>query len=418
MRHFPDFIDAYLDYTKYHEASAKIHKWVAISIVASALERKVWMNRGFYLLFPNLYTIIVGQSGLVKKSTSTAIGINLLRELKGLSLLSERMTATSFLRQMSESHKQFEYQGKKVSQSSVTAYASELRVFMEEVFGSMSELLTTFFDCQPNDPSKPWKYRNIKDGETLVFGPCLNILGASTPAWLTRCISPEDMEGGFASRCIFVAELGAPETPVAWPEMTIDLNDKRIKLTEDLKRIYNIVGVVHVEQQAKDFFEKWYINHTKEVIPKNADSRFAGYLGRKGDQILKLAMIKSVAQGDDLIVKEPHIKWALEALEELEPSMKYVFDTYDPNVKKTLTPMGTSMDLADEILSYISELGPVEIGEVRKMYLNQHNVENFSQTMTELIMSKKVKQEQVKVPNSNFYVKMLSVNQAESEPLE
>lgn len=185
-RNFPDFIDAYLEFTKIQEAAPIIHKWVGVSCIAAALERKVWMDRGVYLLFPNFYVIIVGQSGLVKKSTSTAIGVNLLRELDGLALCSERMSAVSFIQQMASSYKKFKYKDKEIGQSSLLIYATELKVFMEEVFGSTSELLTTFYDCQPYDHRKPWIYTSIAQGDIKIYGPCLNMLGASTPSWLLK----------------------------------------------------------------------------------------------------------------------------------------------------------------------------------------------------------------------------------------
>ncbi|HUR98766.1 MAG TPA: hypothetical protein VMZ26_11930, partial [Pyrinomonadaceae bacterium] len=152
MRNFPNFIDSYLTFTENQESSVRIHRWVAISIIAAALERKVWLNQGHWLLFPNLYVFIIGPSGIVRKSTSTGIGVDLIRSLPGFKLMSERVTAASLIAQLERSGRKFALKdGTEMRQSAVFSYASELSIFLGEVFGSISELLTTFYDCAPND---------------------------------------------------------------------------------------------------------------------------------------------------------------------------------------------------------------------------------------------------------------------------
>src|ERR1700677_2740138 len=125
-RHCPDLIQSYLSYTKNHEASPKIHLWSFLSILAACLQRRVWMPRGYYTLYPNLYVFIIGKSGLVKKSTSTAIAVNMYREIEGAPLMSERLTAGSLIRQMKDAGSFFEHNNQVIKQSPVFAYASEL----------------------------------------------------------------------------------------------------------------------------------------------------------------------------------------------------------------------------------------------------------------------------------------------------
>jgi hypothetical protein len=195
-RHFPNFLTAYREYTKNHEATAKVHMWTAISTLAAALERKVWLERAYYKVFPNLFMFIIGQPGLVKKSTSTAIGVDLLRDLPTLKLMAERVTASSLIESMSRAQDSFPIGEVQVKHSSVFCYASELTVFMEEVAGNTVDLLTTFYDCQPNDSEKPWTYESRMHGQVKVYGPCLNLLGCSTPAWLKRAVPLSKWRGG------------------------------------------------------------------------------------------------------------------------------------------------------------------------------------------------------------------------------
>lgn len=325
-RHYPNLIDAYLAYTEGHESTVRVRKWSIISVIAAALERKVYLNRGYYTLYPNLYVFIIGRSGLIKKSTSTGIAVNLVRELSDIRIMSERMTASSIIEQLSLCGRKYREGEKLLNQSALFAYASELSVFLEEVFGDVSTLLTTFYDCIPNDATKPWVYYTIGRGERKIFGPCLNILGASTKAWLKRCIPRSEMEGGFTSRIMFVVENNLPEKLIAWPEIDDNQELVRLKIVADLKTIHRLVGCMKPTDEARQLFSKWYEHHMRKVLPMTQDPRMVGYMGRKGDTILKLATIHSVAQRDDLIIDKDDLKWAEDEMNVLEPDWRLAFD--------------------------------------------------------------------------------------------
>lgn len=358
-RNFPDFIEAYLKYTEHHEATRKLHKWTAVSIVAAAMERRVWLPRGYYTLFPNLYIFIIGKSGLIKKSTSTAIGVDLLRELPDFKIMSERLTAGSLIEQLWTNGKVFNYGGEECKQSAVYCYASELAVFVTEVFGTITELLTTFYDCQPQDWRKPWVYNNKKEGSKRIFGPCMNILGASTKEWLRRTISTDEMMGGFTSRVIFVVENNPPDRLVAWPDPPDHVAQMRPKLIQDLTAIYSLVGIMQPTPEAKKRFSQWYDFHMRTQVPKVQDPRFAGYMGRKGDLLLKLAMIKSASRGATLSFGVEELIWAGEMLEEVEQTMMEAFDS---------RPVDPLEVLATRIYQYVESVKVVSEKDIRQAF--------------------------------------------------
>lgn len=326
MRNFTNLIDAYLNYTANHEATVRVHKWSFISVLAASMERRLWLDRGFYKLYPNLYVFIIGRSGLIKKSTSTGIAVNMFRELTGARMMSERLTASSLVDQLHLSGKTFPYKGKPIRQSPLFAYASELSIFLSEVWGSITELLTTFYDCQPADSSKPWSHRTVGRGEIQIFGPCLNILGASTKTWLRKCIPRTEMEGGFTSRIIFVVENNMPDHLVAWPEVSVHGELIRKQIVEDMKQIFRLTGEFKVSPEAREMFTKWYHHHMTNIMPMNQDPRMVGYMARKGDTILKLAMVYSAACSDDMILHKHHLVWAAKEMDDLEGDWRLAFD--------------------------------------------------------------------------------------------
>lgn len=360
MRNYHNLIDAYLSYTKNHEATVRVHQWAFISVVAAACERKIWLPRGFYTLFPNLYVFIIGRSGLIKKSTSTGVAVNMLREIRGVRMMSERLTAAALIQQMSLAGKKFEYDGNWVKQSPVFAYASELSVFMEEIFGGITGLLTTFYDCQPADSSKPWSHCTKGEGSVDIYGPCLNFLGASTKTWLRKCIPRTEMEGGFTSRIIFVVENNLPDRLIAWPQVDIDGELVRKKIVEDLQHIHGLTGEFRVSDRAKEMFTVWYEHHMTNIMPMNQDPRMVGYMSRKGDTILKLAMIHSVACNDSMTIQAKDLMWASNEMDALEGDWRLAFDGLSTN------------NLAFELRNYVRTKIRVNKKEVLKMFTAQY----------------------------------------------
>ena len=382
QRHFPDIIDAYLKYTSGHEATKRCHLWSLIPVIAACLERKVWLDRGFYILYPNLYVFIVGKSGLVKKSTTTSIAVNLAREIKTLRLMSERVTAASLIKQLHSAGKEFEFRGKKFKQSPVFVYASELSVFLNEVFGSTHELLTTFYDCVPHDSSKPWIYETRHAEALKIFGPCLNILGASTKTWLRKAIPGTEMEAGFSSRIIFVVENHGPDKLVAWPEVDTSLGCIQDQLAEDLKHISTLVGKFEVTDRAKELFRQWYEFHMKNIVPMNMDPKFSGYMGRKGDLMLKLAMVRSASMRDTLVMEDTDLLWAGEQLEALEPEMRAAFEGVGSS------PVG---EITFDIRNYIRSRGKVEKAEIRRAFAQDLPGYELEKCINDLIEMREIK---------------------------
>lgn len=381
MRRFPDWIATYLEYTKGHEATRRVHMWSGISALAGALERKIWIDRGFYTLYPNLYVFIVGRSGLIKKSTSTGIAVDMLRELKGVRTMSERLTAVTLITQLHQAGKIFFHGQERIRESPVFIYASELSVFLSEVYGNILDLLTTFYDCVPHDPSKPWVYESKNSGKVKIYGPCLNILAATTKAWLVKCLPKSEMEGGFTSRVLFVVENNPPERLVAWPEVSAPQRELRAALIEDLRWIYSLTGPMTVTPGAQALFTKWYEYHMRHVVPNLTDARFSGYNGRKGDLMLKLGMIRAVSQRDDLVMTEQDLLWAGEKLEDIEPEMKQAFDSV------SLNPIS---EVAFEVRNYIRRRGLADRLEVHRIFNRSASSAEIDRCLEDLLEMKEI----------------------------
>src|SRR6266699_3166770 len=91
-RHFENCLRAYMAYTRDSESPDAFHFWCAVSTVAGALRRRVWIDMRKFVWTPNFYIILVGPPGVAAKSTSISIGAKLLSRVPGLTFGPESMT--------------------------------------------------------------------------------------------------------------------------------------------------------------------------------------------------------------------------------------------------------------------------------------------------------------------------------------
>lgn len=340
-RKIPDLIEAYLEFTANQESTDKCKTWAILSVIAGCLGRRVWIPSGHFNVFPNLYVVLVGKSGVVRKSTTLGTATDLLRSLPDFSLISERFTVAALLEQFKDSEKGVWVDGRWEKHSNIYLAGSELTEALTQVHGDVAGLLTTLFDNHDI-----WTHATRGGGRIDLQKPCLNIFGASTQEWLRKIIPEREMAGGFSSRFVFVIENNPPEKLIAWPEDIDGYEEKRLGLLNELEAIRTYSGPVVVHKHAKEFFAEWYRHHRLRVEIPNEDNRFSGYFGRKGDIIKKVAILRSVSCREDLIVRDRDIIWAKDQVDALEPDMfqafgrqknkKYDFSTLVQKIDKLL----------------------------------------------------------------------------------
>ena len=100
-RELEDWISAYLKYTENTEPPISYHTWTAISLIAGALQRKVYMPWGHDIIYPNMYIVLIGPSGRARKGTAMNIGKDILKDIV-ISMTSESITREALIRDMKE----------------------------------------------------------------------------------------------------------------------------------------------------------------------------------------------------------------------------------------------------------------------------------------------------------------------------
>lgn len=321
MRKVRNWVIDFCKYASTYEGSYIYRFWSAIAVISATLERRCWIPLGEHETFPNLYIFLIGDAGTRKSSTAN-LAMSMLKEVPEIKLIQDRLTPAVLIKALQEVERSFQIGTRIIQHSSAFAYASELRVLLEDIGGgSLISLLTDFYDSRRH--GEKFISRTMKGGQSEITGPGLTFLGCSTPDWFMEVIPHYAIGGGFTSRVIFVVQSGSMERPIPEPEMpNLQL---RSDLVETIRHIHDLVGAFSMTKEARSEYNSWYTQFMTQSAKTMPDDRFKGYAMRKGDFVRKLAMVFCAAQRDSMLIDEFDIVLAIEALTSIEPAMMQAF---------------------------------------------------------------------------------------------
>lgn len=299
----------YLEYTAAQESPEDFHLWIALGLISSVLSRNVWTPRGFFQLYPNLYIVLVGDSGVVRKSTALNIGLGVLREaMPSMGMISEKLTTQALFNFLSEERKN---RGKSVG----TLVSPELKVFLGESSRDpqLLPILTDLYDCPDSRI-----YTTMTRGKEEVKDAYIVMLAGTTEEWFKTSLSEESVGGGFTSRLLMIHKQETEKAKVAFPEdMAPEAMKCRDNVIHDLRVISTLKGPFRWDREAKEWFESWYgLYDVRRHIPQ-----MRGYASRKQDYLTKLAMLVSISKNDTLTLTKDDFLIASKFLGSIEGSM-------------------------------------------------------------------------------------------------
>jgi hypothetical protein len=317
-RKLKNWIQGYLTYTAESESPEEYHLWVAISAIAGAMQRRSFFNYEYFLVYPNMYVVLVGPAGRCKKSTAMRIGRSMLGGVPGIHFTTDSITRERLIQDLSQSKSADGH-------SSMTAYSSEFASFLTSSGMDMVIFLTDIFDSPPE-----WAHKTKIGGTVKVTAPYLNLIGATTPDWIAKAMPLDTVGIGLTSRIVFVYQ----DTPRIKPPFP-KLNDAQKALfpilIEDLTRISGIQGEYKWESPAAEAkYSEWYKGRLAAPNP-TGDPRLNGYFERKPVHIIKLMMIVSASQRDECVLTSDDFDAALALFEQVEAKMPKVFANVGKN---------------------------------------------------------------------------------------
>ena len=318
-RRLADWKSTYIKYVEETEPPDLYKEWVAISVMAAALERKCYIKFGNLVFYPNMYVILVGPSGICRKNVAMTSGRKLLDNID-VKKAPESTTRVGLIGELEDSvaSQQLMADGTTVpSHCSLTVYSPELTVFLGYGQAELLTDLTNWYDCDPN-----WRYKTQGRGLQIMTNVWVNILGATTPDLISSAMPRDTIGGGLASRIIFIYEThkGKTISLTKMPNEDVDLYDN---ILHDLQEINLMHGSYTYTDSFAKVFDEWYAR--SDSNRPTDDPRYFGYISRRATHIVKLCMIHSASQDDKMIIDDNTFNRSLDLLLRTEVRM---FNTF------------------------------------------------------------------------------------------
>ena len=396
--HYPNFVTSFMHLCADTEMPETFAAWTALSGVSAALGRRVWVDEGTYVVYPNVYVVLVAGAGRCRKSTTVGMLKRILSQVDPkINLIAQKITNEAMISHMASlSEERSNASGKVYKYSEAFVLADELSTFLnsKSYEGGIGPTLIQFFDCE-----KRFEYMTKTKGTDVVHNTCLGILGGTTVDWIRNAIPSDAIGGGLTSRIIFVY-VDAPPPPVA----RVYYGDDKQALEEKLSQVLGIIrsgpsGPAELSRSAWEAYEHEY-NRWHRESPFFAVPTLSGYASRRGTHIFRLGMLLSVAERPDaaqVVVEDRHVFGAVKVLEASElmmPKVLYLINA-------------TERGAMGEILA--SRVAGCPAGVSRELLLysvsNRLSYREFDEIMSTLVMAGRVKR--VLGPEGPVYLPVL-----------
>ena len=318
-RNHDDWLSSFVTYAGFGEAPQHMYWWVGVSAIAGALRRRSYIDQYYFRWYPNFYVILVAPPGVVSKSTTANIGMDLLKRVPGIIFGPNVVTWQALVQCLNKAQEEVEIvPGKHETQACLTINSSELGNLLNPQDREMVDMLVSVWDGA--DIRKVTK----GSGTDEVPRPLINLIACTTPSWIASSIPEYMLGGGLLSRCIFVFA-DRKERYVAYPGLAVpkDMAEIAELLVEDLTAISELSGEFGMTPDAVEWGMAWYERLFSKV---SADPRLRDYVTRKQTHLHKLAMILSASRRDDLIITPQEMMDAEVALDKVEERMSEVFN--------------------------------------------------------------------------------------------
>lgn len=323
MRKFPNWLDAYFDYARDYYCPDMFHHWTGISVLGGALERKTWLNQGMIKHYPNMYILLVSHPA-VGKSTALERGVDLLEDIREninaeFKVIPNQITEPGLIDAM-KLLQEIRVGEKFVFHSSGYFYASEASSSaLQNLFGDFNATITAFYDC-------PRIFRKkIKSEKEMTEIPnvCFNLLAGATFDYLKNLVNEVTVMGGLASRFIYVICKDRKVRESKWGDMHEVDTKMRSALLHDLEQIHKLQGAFRPDSGYISAWEKYQPEFDRELIALNSP-KLESLSGRKMTNTIKLSMILSASESNDMNLTVKHWDKAKEMIEEVSKDNSFV----------------------------------------------------------------------------------------------
>ena len=293
--------DIYMEHVGQSEVPKLFHEFCCYSLVAACVGDRIgYRYRPEALTIPAIYVFLVGPSGY-GKNESIAEARKFASTLESVSHYEGRISGPALMKEISV------VQAKCTGDDPVPKLwlvSPELAFTLGSGPKAMDtiKIVTELF-------SMGGKNLTVKDstltyGQSTITRPCLNWLAGTTVKWLKSTVSHDDIEAGFGSRVfmMYVEPDYAQGTRFVRPIIPENYWELRDEIMARLQVLTALRGEFKMTVGAAQVEEAWYMHR-----PAPVGDLMAAWWQRERELSLKMAMILSLCERDDLVITDAHM---------------------------------------------------------------------------------------------------------------
>jgi len=270
------------------EAPRAFHLGIGLTTAGALVGRHVHTVYGSDPLYPNLYTLIVGQSGRTRKDTAIRRSITMLRQNltvgtstinHGVNIATDVGSSVALINELKDA-------------PNTLLYLTEFSRIMGNARRKGSEtILPTLMEAFDT----PFIIQNKSMGNPISAEfPFLSILSATQPEILSGLMTSDDLHSGFANRWLFVcgnpASEGIADPPVLDRAVATSLfHDFWLARCK-----YEMGKGITLAKDAADWWRSWYLKDFRHVSESPEEDAMRA---RHAVLIRKIALIYAIGDG-------------------------------------------------------------------------------------------------------------------------
>ena len=306
-----DWLGEVLESVDELESPTRYYLFSALAAISAIVKRNIYLNRFSYILYPNLYIFLIGESGL-RKGPAISLCENLVRKVNNNRVISGRASIEAIIQRLGKAHHTNDHMIIKDATALIAAQELDTMLIKNDQAHS---ILTALYDTHY---TQDWDNLLKASASDYLKNICITLLGASNETNLGSAVPSQAITGGFVARTLVIYEEKQhtlnPLTVAPKKVPNIDQLSKR------LFEIANLRGSFIWDNSAREFYEPWYEKHMK--LHKKDKT---GTLARLPDTALKVAMPLSLSSKNDLILLKEDVEQAIELCLECYPGCERVF---------------------------------------------------------------------------------------------
>lgn len=310
------WLDRLVDSTKDAESPERYFWWSGIAALAATIGKNLSLDRRYYKLYPNVYVILVSSGSGLRKGLPVSLISQIMEDLSLVRVIEGRGSIQAVIAELA-TQRTLE-NGIVLSTAQGLMCTGEFDTFLIKDSEALT-ILTALYNT--HEHNKTWKNSLKTSPVETLKSPCLSMLAASNEVLFNDLVKGKDVEGGFIARSFIVYEnkrrginplVYVENGKLHSPEKTLDLPE----LVDYLrKEVHTQIGEFKWTIKAAQTYIPYYTDLCNLADSKNGSDK-TGSMNRLGDQILKVAMLISIAKDADLTIKKDDIEEAIEKCEE------------------------------------------------------------------------------------------------------